>query len=92
LIKNFMHKGLEKFFIRGTKAGIIPKHAENLSDILDMLNAAASLGDMAAPNLRLHLREPKKDGVWSVDVSGQWRVTFRFEGGDAYDVNYDQPH
>jgi toxin HigB-1 len=41
---------------------------------------------------RFHLVEPKATGVWAVDVSGNWRVTFQFEGTDAINVNYCDYH
>ena len=92
MIKSFAHKGLEKFFEDGGKKGIQPQHASKLGDILDMLDAATVVKDMDAPGLRLHPWHPKDKGLWSVDVSGPWRVVFRFENGNAYDVDYQQPH
>ena len=92
MIKSFSHKGLEKLFQRGIKAGIQPKHAEKLSDILDILHAATGIRDVNFPGSNLHLLEPKKDGVWAVAVSGNWRVTFTFEDGNVYDVDYRDYH
>ena len=92
MIKTFSHKGLEDFFFDGTKKGIQPKHAGRISDILDRLDAATAIGDMNFPGSGLHLLEPKKRGVWSVKVSGNWRITFRFKGGDAYEVDYLDYH
>ena len=92
MIKSFKHKGLEKFFYDGTTKGIQAKHSDKKADILDLLDAAQSTRDMNFPGSRLHLLEPKQDQVWAVKVSGNWRVTFRFEDGDAYDVNYVDYH
>ncbi|HEY85002.1 MAG TPA: peptidase [Chloroflexi bacterium] len=92
MIKTFIHKGLEDFFFDGSLRKIQPKHSKKLALILDLLDAAASAGDMNFPGSRLHLLEPKQDKVWAVKVSGNWRVTFRFEDGDAYDVNYVDYH
>ena len=88
MIQSFKHKGLEKFFLDGIKKSIQSQHAIKLELILDTLNAAHNIGDMKFPGSGLHLLEPKKDKVWAVKVSGNWRVTFRFEDGDAYNVNY----
>lgn len=92
MIKSFKHKGLEKFFYDGAKTGIQAKHAQKLGDILDMLDAAANVADMNFPGARLHPWEPKEANIWSVDVSGQWRVVFRFKDGNALEVDYVQPH
>ena len=92
MIKTFSHKGLEDFFFDGTKKRIQPKHADKISDILDRLDAATVIRDLNFPGSRLHLLEPKKRGIWSVKVSGNWRITFKFEGGDAYEVDYKDYH
>ena len=92
MIKSFSHKGLEDFFYDGTKKGIQAKHAAKLSMILDLLDAAANISDMGFPGSGLHLLEPKKNKIWAVKISGNWRVTFRFEEGDAYIVDYLDYH
>ncbi|MEA1969980.1 MAG: type II toxin-antitoxin system RelE/ParE family toxin [Thermodesulfobacteriota bacterium] len=92
MIKQFKHKGLEDFFYGGKKKGINPKHAPKLGDILDMLDAATDIEDMNFPGSGLHPLQPKKDKIYSVSVSGAWRVTFKIEDGDAYVVDYRQYH
>jgi proteic killer suppression protein len=92
MIKSFSHKGMDDFFYDGTKKGIQPKHADRIGDILDRLDAATSVGDMNFPGSGLHLLEPRKKGRWAVKVSGNWRITFRFEEGDAYEVDYEDYH
>jgi proteic killer suppression protein len=92
VIKSFRHKGLEQLFVDGTKKGIRPEHAKRLEDILDRLNAAAEIGDMDFPGAALHTLKGNLKGHWSVKVSGNWRVTFRFEDGDAYAVDYTDYH
>lgn len=92
VIKSFRHKGLEKLFHDGTKKGIRPEHAGKLEDILDRLNAAAVVGDMDYPGSGLHPLKGDLIGHWAVKVSGNWRVVFRFENGDAYVVDYADYH
>ncbi|KAB7619448.1 type II toxin-antitoxin system RelE/ParE family toxin [Alkalilimnicola sp. S0819] len=92
MIKGFRHKGLERFFLRGSKAGIQAKHAERLRLILARLHAASTPEDMNLPGLFLHSLSGERKDTWSVKVSGNWRVTFVFEGGDAYVVNYEDYH
>jgi len=92
MIRSFSHKGLEDFFYDGTKKGIQPKHSSRLEDILDRLNQANEIRDMDYPGADLHLLEPKKDRRWAVKVSGNWRITFNYEDGDVFYVNYEDYH
>lgn len=89
MIKSFKHKGLEKFFTKGTTAGI---HATKISDRLAFLHAATSIDDIDKPGYRLHELKGKLKGYWAIDVSGNWRIVFKFEDGDVYVVNYEDYH
>lgn len=92
MIKSFRHKGLAKLFHDGAKKGIQPEQAEKLEGILDRLNAAAVVGDMDYPGSGLHPLKGDLKGLWAVKVSGNWRLVFRFENGDAYVVDYADYH
>jgi len=92
MIRSFKHKGLEKFFLKGTKSGIQSKHVERLSLILGRLHASTSPNDLNLPGLKLHKLSGKRKDIWSVWVSGNWRVTFRFSGKDAETVDYEDYH
>ena len=92
MIKGFKHKGLEKFFLRGTKAGIQAKHVNRLRLILGRLHASTMPQDMELPGLQLHGLTDNCKGIWSVKVNGNWRVTFEFRGEDAYVVDYEDYH
>ena len=92
MIKNFAHKGLEKFYTTGSKAGIQAIHAERLTLILALLNRAKQIQDMDAPSLYLHPLKGKRAGCWAVTVQANWRVVFRFEDGDATVVDYLDYH
>ncbi len=92
MIRSFKHKGLEKFFLKGTKSGIQARHAARLRVILGRLNAATNPKDMDLPGLRLHELSGRRKETWSVWVSGNWRVTFRFEGMDAEAIDYEDYH
>jgi proteic killer suppression protein len=92
VIRTFRHKGIERFFRTGSKAGIQPKHAQRLRTQLFALDNAKSEGDMSAPGWRLHSLKGDLEGHWSVDVSGNWRLTFAFEGTDAVLVDYRDYH
>jgi len=92
MIRSFRDKGLAKFFASGSQAGVQAAHAERLRLILAALNAAVAPSDMGLPGLRLHPLKGRRSGIWSVSVSGNWRITFRFRGKDAVDVDYEDYH
>ena len=92
MIKTFQHKGLEDFFMRGTKAGIQPSHANRLKLQLGMLNTAKTAADMGLPGWKLHPLAGNMKGYWAVTVNGNWRMTFTFENGDAILVDYQDYH
>ncbi|MBN1671599.1 MAG: type II toxin-antitoxin system RelE/ParE family toxin [Kiritimatiellae bacterium] len=92
MIKGFRHRGLERYFTKGTKGGIQAKHETRIRLILARLHASTCPQDMALPGLRLHPLKGKRKGTWAVSVSGNWRITFVFEGTDATDVDYEDYH
>ena len=92
MIKNFKHRGLQRFFESGNRAGISATQAAKLRDLLGSLDAAAKVGDVDAPGYHLHPLKGRWKGRWAVTVTGPWRVTFRFQRGDAYSVDYQQYH
>ncbi len=92
MIQSFKHKGLANLFYDGTRKGIQAKHAQKLEAILDLLDAANTITVMNFPGSRLHRLQPKQAQRWAVNVSGNWRVTFTFHDGDAYDVDYIDYH
>ena len=92
MITGFKHKGLERFFLPGTKAGIQPRHAARLRLILARLHASIHPQDMHLPGLDLHELTGDRQGTWAVKVSGNWRVTFVFRGEDAESVDYEDYH
>jgi toxin HigB-1 len=91
-IKGFKLKGLERFFLQGTRAGIQPRHATRLRLILARLHASTRLQDMNLPGLQLHELKGEREGTWAVKVSGNWRVTFVFRGEDVELVDYEDYH
>ena len=92
MIKEFSHRGLERFFTKGTKAGIQAKHEKRLRLILARLHASVSPQDMDLPGLKLHELKGKRKETWAVNVSGNWRITFVFDGADVVNVNYEDYH
>lgn len=92
MIKGFKHKGLERFFLQATKAGIQPRYATRLRLIMERLHASTRPQDMNLPGLQLHELKRDREGTCVVKVSGNWRVTFAFRGEDAELVDYEDYH
>lgn len=92
VIKSFKHAGLEKLFKDGSKAGINPAHARKLENQLAMLNRSMGPRGMNVPGWDLHPLHKELAGHWAVKVSGNSRLTFRFEGQDAILVDYQDYH
>ena len=92
MIRSFKHKGLERFFVKGSTSGIQSVHSKRLRLILGRLYAATTPQDMNLPGLFFHQLSGKYRGRHSVRVSGNWRVTFKFDGPEAIDVDYEDYH
>ena len=92
MIISFVHKGLEKYYLTGSKAGIQAAHASRLRLILTNLDVSETSDDMNLPGLALHPLKGDKIGLWSVKVSGNWRVVFAFSGKNVELVDYLDYH
>jgi proteic killer suppression protein len=92
VIKSFRHKGLREFFETGSKKGIPGDLAVRIRIRLDVIDAAKTIDDIDLPGFRLHELKGDRAGTWSVWVSGNWRITFRFIDGNAYDVDLEDYH
>ena len=92
MIQKFKHKGLKQLFEKGTSSGVNSKHVKRLKLILALLETAETVEDMELPGLNLHELKGNRKGTWALKISGNWRVTFRLEKGDAFDVNYEDYH
>lgn len=92
MIVSFRHKGLKRFYDTGSTAGIQPAHAKRLRLQLAALDTAVSIQDMDLPGFHLHPLKGQRKGTWSISVSSNWRMTFRFEDGNAHIVNYEDYH
>lgn len=92
MIRSFAHKGLERFFAKSERRGIDAKHAERVRRLLDRLDAVAKADDMNIPGNRFHALKGDRKGTYAVSVSGNWRITFKFDNGDAINVNLEDYH
>lgn len=93
MIRNFRHKGLRRLFEQDDPRGVPPQFAKKLTNVLTFLNVAARPEEAAPfPGFRLHRLKGRLQGTWSIAISGNWRVVFRFDNGDAYDVDFVDYH
>lgn len=92
MIRSFRHRGIEKFFLTGSKAGIQPKHSAVLEEQLALLNVAKNPHHMNVPGYGWHALKGDLAGHYAVSVSKNWRLTFAFEGEDAILVDYQDYH
>ena len=92
MIKSFKHKGLQLFYETGSTKGIQSEHVKKIRMRLVALDTAQELDDLKLPGFNLHPLHGDRDGTWSIKVNGNWRITFRFENGDVYIVNYEDYH
>lgn len=92
MILNFKHRGLKRLYEKDDRSRIDPKAASAIEKRLTLLNIAEKPKDMNIPGFRLHPMKGNRKGDWAVDVNGNWRITFRFEGTDVCDVNYEDYH
>lgn len=92
MILRFRHRGLQRFFLTGSMAGIQPKHAARLRLQLGQLDAAAVPADMDRPGWRFHSLRGHLHGHYAVWVDENWRLTFSFQGQDVELVDYQDYH
>lgn len=92
MIKSFKHKGLERLFTEGSAGGVQTNYAPRMRLILDALDAAEQIAELDVPGFRLHPLKGDKRNLWSIRVSGNWRITFSFEEGNAHMLNLEDYH
>jgi len=92
MIISFKHKGLELFFRKNDSRLLNAKHVKKLSILLDALDSAEVVEDLDIPGVRLHQLSGDKKNLWSMKVSGNWRLTFSFNNGNAFEINLEDYH
>ena len=92
VIRRFRHKGLRRLFAEGYRKGLNADHVEKVENILAVLNRASAPEDLNLPGFRLHPLKGNLKDFWAVTVRANWRVIFRFEDGDALDVDLVDYH
>jgi proteic killer suppression protein len=92
MIRSFKHRGLKRLYQRGDASGIRPDLLETVDRILTLLDSATVPRSLDLPRYRLHPMKGDLRGFWSVTVRANWRIIFRFEGNDAFDVELIDYH
>lgn len=92
MIKKIKHRGLKKFHEKGNRSQVMPDQADRIERMLDKLEVAEKPGDMNFPGYGLHPLKGNKKGLWSITVTGNWRIVCRFDGDDVTDVDLTDYH
>ncbi len=92
VIGSIKHRGLGRAHGRGDFRGVHATHANRIAAILSDLDAASAVSDLDLPTYRLHRLKGSLEGLWSIRVSRKWRIVFRFEDGDAHNVDLVDYH
>jgi proteic killer suppression protein len=92
MIRSIRHKGLLRFYAESDRRGINAKHAPRIERLLDRLEAASRPEDMNIPGFKFHGLAGFDPQRFAVSVSGNWRITFAFDGEDAVDVDLEDYH
>ncbi|MGH8209576.1 MAG: type II toxin-antitoxin system RelE/ParE family toxin [Steroidobacteraceae bacterium] len=92
MIRTFRHRGLEAFFIKDDARKLPAERVGRISRILDRLDAAKIPQDMNLSGWGFHGLKGNRKGTYSVEVSGNWRITFKFDGENALEVDLEDYH
>lgn len=92
MIRTFKDKGLRQFFTTGDPRKLSVRQADRVARILAALDDAERPEDMNVPGLRFHALSGRAKGRYAVNASGNWRITFAWDGNDAVDVDLEDYH
>lgn len=92
MLKTFAHKGVKRLFEHDDPSGVRTDQVRRIRAVLAHLDEAVQPRDLDLPGNRLHALKGDLKGFWSVTVSGNWRIVFRCEDGDVYDVDLVDYH
>ncbi|MBO1048117.1 MAG: Killer protein [Dolichospermum sp. DEX182a] len=92
MIQTFKNKSLESLFKENSNKGVPANLEKKIRIRLEVIDSALIVDDIRLPGYDLHELKGDRKGTWSIKVSGNWRITFKLEDGDAYDVNLEDYH
>jgi proteic killer suppression protein len=83
---------MERLFRKGDARGVQAQHVGRITRILDLLDDASVVEQLNIPGYCLHPLKGSRKGEWAMSVSGNWRITFKFNSEDVVDVNLEDYH
>lgn len=92
MIQSFRHKGLKRYFDLDDRSKLPQDMVVRIGSILALLDQAKSLDALSASSLRLHALKGDLDGFYAVTVRANWRIIFRFDGQNVWDVDFVDYH
>ena len=92
MVLSFRHRGLARLYERGDRRRLPPEYIDKVERILARLDIAMQPSDLDLPGYMLPPLRGELSGLWSVRVSGSWRIVFRFEGANVRDVDFVDYH
>lgn len=92
MIRSFKHRGLKRLYELDDASGLRPDLRATIQEILTVLDGATSPHDLNLPGYRLHPLKGDLKGFWAVTVRANWRIIFRFEGTDVFEVELIDYH
>lgn len=92
MIKTIKHKGLKRFWEKEDGSKLPAPQLPRIQKMLLSLNAATSREDMNLPGYHMHELKGDMKDHYSLRVTGNYRIVYRFEDEHAYDVDYTDYH
>ena len=93
MISTIRHKGLKDLYERNITRGLPTQSISKIRRMLSVIDTANTVDEISVyPGWRLHSLSGDYDGYWSLTVTGNWRLIFKFEAGEASDLDYVDYH
>ena len=92
MIQTIIHKGLRLYFEKGNDSKLPAEYLTKIALILDALDAISSEDDIKVLGGGIHRLTGEYTGFWSIKVSPNYRIVFRYSKGDIFDVDYVDYH
>lgn len=92
-LRNFTHKAIRRLFEQDDAKGLPPDAVDKLRKMLAFLEAMETDSELRViPIWKAHRLTGDRRGTWSLHVTRNWRLTFRIDGDEVADVNFEDYH